>query len=481
MALNNLTNFLNLIDLRRFKTTPELNDVIPLGTPDRKYDGGYKPTFIRWEDLLAAVDSGLTPGSDNTWDLPDTSFVDLSAIDPGQVGDGNKPYNTIAGANSSGATNIYLKPGIYSDFQVADGKTYYCAPGVILKDFRDDGISVTANILGDAVMDATFGFNVTGANTVINAEILESIGSSTVRADNGAEVYLKVKKGITCNGQNGGAFCSRIANGSTVTIETPYHYSNYWTGAFTGNGNYFNLKCPDIKILNEGVYGNIAKSLFNQQGGNTDNRLIIDLQGGKATTDVLVQTVSFGVLDSFVLTYVATATGSNHHFTIKNGTVYAGPIYGLTIYYQVRSGLVELESLNVLSDTIAFRTFHGNTAASGYLNFTATDCKFEGTLSNILGNNRIGDFLRCTFKVTDLTQTEIFTFNNGNPTDLPTYTFKGCYAELGNAGGGETLTGFSTATLGLLNTYSTEDLGVGAVDTWGGFTEVPTLTVTEIK
>lgn len=56
--LNNLTNFLNLKGLKRFKTIPEPKDVFPMGTVDRKFRGGYKPTAIQWEDLLAAVSAG---------------------------------------------------------------------------------------------------------------------------------------------------------------------------------------------------------------------------------------------------------------------------------------------------------------------------------------------------------------------------------------------------------------------------------------
>ena len=60
--LNNLTNFFNLIDKRRLKTTPELSDLIALGTLDKKYTGGYKPTFITWEDLIGAIGGA---GADN--------------------------------------------------------------------------------------------------------------------------------------------------------------------------------------------------------------------------------------------------------------------------------------------------------------------------------------------------------------------------------------------------------------------------------
>lgn len=57
--LNNLTNFFNLIDARRLKTTPEPSDLIPLGTKDSKYDGGYKPTFMQMQDLLDYIGGNM--------------------------------------------------------------------------------------------------------------------------------------------------------------------------------------------------------------------------------------------------------------------------------------------------------------------------------------------------------------------------------------------------------------------------------------
>jgi hypothetical protein len=102
MALNNLTNFLNLITLGRFKKTPQPNDVVALGTPDRKYDGGYKPTFIRWEDLVAAINSesihpvksGVT---ENAWEFvegyPGTLVAQITFATP--FADANySPYVT---------------------------------------------------------------------------------------------------------------------------------------------------------------------------------------------------------------------------------------------------------------------------------------------------------------------------------------------------------------------------------------------------
>ena len=40
--LNNLTNFWNIITGKMIKRVPENSDLIPLGTRDSRYGGGYK-------------------------------------------------------------------------------------------------------------------------------------------------------------------------------------------------------------------------------------------------------------------------------------------------------------------------------------------------------------------------------------------------------------------------------------------------------
>ena len=51
IMLNNLTNFFNLITGKMIKKKPENSDLLILGTKDSRYDGGYKPTAITYEDF----------------------------------------------------------------------------------------------------------------------------------------------------------------------------------------------------------------------------------------------------------------------------------------------------------------------------------------------------------------------------------------------------------------------------------------------
>jgi hypothetical protein len=56
--LNNLTNLFNLIKSRMVKTVLENDDLIVAGTKDGKYNGGYKPTIIKFSDLAAQLNAG---------------------------------------------------------------------------------------------------------------------------------------------------------------------------------------------------------------------------------------------------------------------------------------------------------------------------------------------------------------------------------------------------------------------------------------
>lgn len=53
--LNNLTNFLNIIAAGMVKKRLSDTDLIAVGTKDKNYDGGYKPTAITAADLINQI------------------------------------------------------------------------------------------------------------------------------------------------------------------------------------------------------------------------------------------------------------------------------------------------------------------------------------------------------------------------------------------------------------------------------------------
>ena len=77
---NNITNFLNLISNRKIKTaaTIEDTDLIPLGTRDPNFLGGYQPTAITYQELVDSLPvDGVASISDNG-----TGVVTVDNTDP---------------------------------------------------------------------------------------------------------------------------------------------------------------------------------------------------------------------------------------------------------------------------------------------------------------------------------------------------------------------------------------------------------------
>lgn len=78
--LNNLTNFLNIIAAGMVKKTLSDTDLIAVGTKDKNYDGGYKPTAITFEDLQAQLGGGTPSYKVYTALLNQTGATEPTAI-----------------------------------------------------------------------------------------------------------------------------------------------------------------------------------------------------------------------------------------------------------------------------------------------------------------------------------------------------------------------------------------------------------------
>jgi hypothetical protein len=135
--LNNLTNFFNLIVGRRIKTQLEDSDLIAVGTKQSPNLGDYKPTAIKFSDLQAQM---------GAWDMPGVAFVSPSQGDnsTAEIGNGNKPFETITAAANSGASEVYLLPDEYNESHVLVKRvTYYSYPGVVFKSGTLSALNVT--------------------------------------------------------------------------------------------------------------------------------------------------------------------------------------------------------------------------------------------------------------------------------------------------------------------------------------------------
>ena len=487
MSENNINNFKALIEQKRVVKKVTTGSLIAFGTPDKKAISKYSPTGILWEDLLVNLKKEIGGGSTgpdlNSWDLPNVAFVDPNYfVGDGTVGDGNKPFQSVLAANASGASIIYLKPGTHQLY-VASSTTYYCAPGSIANVVGDLGVTATnVKIFGYLTVTATFGFNFTGASSDVYAEILELDGISCGWIDNNTSLHLKVKKGITTAGYNGGGYSCR-QYGGTFIIETPYFYSRTTIHSPRGASPKFLLRCPDIQITdgaNTPIPNTQAKTPITIIGafitGAADIK--IDLMGGTMRNLNSVASTTNVTPDSMLFNSY-TQCAHPIRYEVSNGTVYCGKQYGIYADNAYNSNVSFVyKNLDVISESGAL-TLISSAVPTGIANFKFQDCNFEGLTQMSLGYDMNADFLRCTFKANG-GATSVFSFNTASATTIPNITFKDSYFVFHTPNTTFTFTGFAPAILGILNSYSTEVLGAGAVDGWAGFTQVPTLTLPNI-
>ena len=427
----------------------------------------------------------------NTWNFPNAAFVDLNTTEPfGVLGDGNKPFKTVALADAASPLRVLL-PGNYVGNTNMTSGTYLCMPGVIFPSgsrLRDAGVFGDIKVLGHAVFDQ-FSYGVeTSAGSIVYVECLDFYNTRSVAfALLGGTIDIKARN-IYCNTQNGGAYANAIRGGATVTIECDQYYVNHWGAAFGNNNSggrssVFNLNCPDVRMLNGGWAGNIAKSLVNDQSlSSWPNITNIDFKGGSLQNLHSVQTSSFGAFDSALLLYVNNTNPDNPPVhTFKNGTVYANAFFGLCHHRAVTVGKINLEALKIKSNTKALNLYLTSVAGNGnWVEHLFNDCMFEGSQPNIIGNSQKCTFMKCTEKVTG-EASSIIDYNAGNPQQLPIVFFVNSISQL-DVGSGEFIENAPVgATYGLINSPSTEVIGAGVTDTWGGgYAPIPTLEIPNI-
>lgn len=271
--LNNLTNFFSILAGKRYKSTPEDNDLVALGTKDEKYRGNYKPTATRLVDLKAYFGGG-----GGAWDLLRTAVIDSETGDDatGTVGDGNLPFRTVAAAKTAGATNFYLLPGEYTEtITLASEETYYAAQGVV---FTAGGLRSPATNLDNCKWLGS-------ANFIGNFEALYLIEENvitdfvfefdTIRTTNtaGREMYIWVDRTtestVTITGNEvysygGNANCIGTLGRVSGTINIKRKLSGFYSLWSSFGAGTLTLNCPNMVLLDGGWAGNVGsyKQLF---------------------------------------------------------------------------------------------------------------------------------------------------------------------------------------------------------------------------
>ena len=365
---NNLSNFFNLKVLKRFKTVIERDDVIPLGTRDSRYGGGYKPTAMKVSDFLANVggNSFLTltdtpvdytgqagnvatvnPGEDglifsaippsvdtNTWDMANVAFVSRTTGNDGTgaLGDGNKPYLNINVADTV-ASIVMILPGTYSEtVTLKTGTTYYCYPGVVFTSggLRAPGTALIdtrwlghADFIGNFLQIYLIGMTATNLQLEWNTSVETGSTARCFFIDGAGAVTFTAKcRSILSYG--GGAYGARMQG--TVSgvlniqesLKGSYGVLNFGTGA-TVVGNIV-VNCPKIIITDGGFVGN-----------NSSYKQCIHVYALALGSTVIVN----GDVYDQVSVFLTSVSGSIRHIAagrlIHNGSIYGTGLYGISI------------------------------------------------------------------------------------------------------------------------------------------------------
>jgi hypothetical protein len=526
MSENNINNFQTLIEQRRIVKEVIKKSMLAIAVPDRKAISDYRPAGIMWEDLLVqirkeigggvssfeelddtpvyagnelkalrinAVGDALevyTPTDLNTWSIPGVAFVSPSTGNDftAMVGDGELPFQTLNSALAA-SNNVLCLPGFYSGTQRIPAGTYaiHFMKGVIMQAnsrITDDGNTINLTITGELEFAAfSYGFLFTGIGSVMRAHVLKFAPGcrSTCFVDgSGCDIFIKADT-VESNGNNGGGMTILVRELSTVVLEANKIVFDYWMVDPRSPTSTIVVRCPDITISAAGFAGGgFGKTLVRTgDGTGGTGNVEFDFMGGTVTNLSPASTNTFGIRDSTLITKSIIPVGNTNTLSFKNGRIISGALDGYTSFYFVGGGTTNLYNLKIISDARALSVYMGNNIA-GVETINADNCHFESKIETLVGNGKIAHFNECTFKTVlgyVTPRTSAFQFYNINASIAPKIYFTNCNFQL-EGGGGETFLDMTPAVvLGCVGSYSSEVLGAGATDTWGGLTTIPTLEI----
>jgi hypothetical protein len=497
MSDQNINNFATIIDDSKIVKIIPKNSLLAFGYINKKSISKYSPAGIQWDNLLKQIQSEISsvPSIDtNTWNLPGAAFVDPNyTVGDGTVGDGNKPFRTFEQAAAASNLVIALPGEYFGNINLVSGVLYHCMPGVIFADgskLSDNGQAISTLITGNAVFEeGSYGIECSAVGSYIHATVEEFKGVRTVsyctNTTGPSEIYVKATKKIYCKSNNGSGFSSRANGGSIITIETPEFITDYYGFGIGANSSgqtaKFFLRCPKVVTQSTGVYGNTQKSLISMNAFNPDGLEVdVDFMGG-TYTNLAISSVDFGVPGSALINHATNYDPDPSKLKFRNGKVFSSNLPGLRSAYATAGGTFELDNIQIVSGSNALELHMTNYNGAGRETVIARNCKFEG-LGFLLGNGKSVDFSNCTFKVTDATKTAIFDYMTANPNEPLIARFRQCEFELATAGSGVFMTNTIVGTdIAFLNSFSTElSLGTNVTDGWGGYAQIPTLTIKNI-
>ena len=363
--LNNLTNFFNLITGRKIKTAATIadSDLIVLGTKDPRFDGGYQPTAITYEELVNSIPipvggvQSVTGGTANTIvqvnntdplnpiiqingvKYSNVLFVD--AINPSPTPLQNRfdlPFD-IGGAlvtantltpTATNRTLVYVRRGEYSNVAIVlkNYTDWYCEAGVVFVNtvVYDNVQTVDSRFLGKASFTGT-GFNnwilrLQGASTKAVFEFDEiNCTRGAFETGNGASAVISGRKVYSESTVVAAGSTFRGSGNVTLNISEEFK-SVHQTILFKSLSGKVVVNCPKLAIGTGNYFGGNFKQIIqcaeNNAGGTcTINGNLVNEDAGGFPGGIS------GIIGRYL---------SDNMTVIVNGNITAGDywaIYGL--------------------------------------------------------------------------------------------------------------------------------------------------------
>ena len=507
---NNINNFFNLKVLKRFKTVLDNDDVIPLGTKDHRYLGGYKPTAMQVGDFIAGIPTGpetfleltdtpgtyigqgglfpqvnpgetglifaAAPAGINTMNYTSTAFVDPVNGNNGTavVGDGNLPFLTPDAA-AAVAPHVLLTPGNYAVFvNLVNGVDYYCMDGVnfVAGGFRDFvSTGKKCRVSGHAIFTGTSEALQVLSNAEVDFEFNYMNDNRRVVIANSTAIVRMSGNWILCNSFNGSAIAASGRDSSQIHMRIKHYFHAQHNAVATGpsveatySGSFY-IECPDIRTIPNYTtsFGNAAKNTYlGFSGVDCDVTIVGD------------QTCAHNVL---IATSAAITMASMPSGGTPGRYKFIGKVDGfLNRAYSPGAGSSEGE-VHFIGDIVSqISPIYCNLSGTltGNLRHYVRNARISG-FANVIGRGRTFYFRDCTFE-----HTGAGPLLAGDPTGASIseiYTYN-CDMVSAAAGASSTFAAIPGGWIvGCRNTESTEPIGAGVVDIFGGFAQNAALTI----
>lgn len=443
---------------------------------------------IKVSDLLGDVP---VPVDTNTWDIASAAFVDpLNGNDAtAVVGDGNLPFRSLEVAGTQSNLVIGLPGTYFGNITLSSNTHYHFLGGAVMGSssrLRDNGSPVNVTITGDLEIGSfSYGFEFSSLGSTADITVSKFNNSRSICfLLNGAHNIIINGNSADVNCNNGAGYANLVSGGSslTVNIKNFCEVDHWLVAGGTGTGNVFTFNADTLETQPVGAFGNIAKAIINDQGLGSHT---YNINVRKYNQLHPIQVSSFGVQDTALMLYVIAGSVNDSSVFNFKGDYDAGVFDGIGSEFVTLLGTVNFEG-TLRANQFFLDTWSRSTGAATNMVFNFKNSRLEGGSANgaaKIGAGRNVAFENCSIFAANAAAPQVIQYDANNPSaGVPEVRMYNVAIEHANNGGAILSNDAGGVTqFKAVNTVSSEALGVGVTEVWGGYTQVAGLTVPKIK